>query len=106
MAVSQRNVSSSDGEWISLMDYAMRSGVSLSTLRRHIKANKLVYRVENGRYLLLNPDSCTDHSAVTEDQQDALLTKAELQRAREEISELRMLIALYEEKLPHAGLDC
>lgn len=40
------------GEWITLMDYAMKKGVSLSTLRRHIKANKIQYRVENGRYLL------------------------------------------------------
>jgi hypothetical protein len=40
------------GEWIPLMDYAMKKGVSLSTLRRHIKANKIQYRVENGRYLL------------------------------------------------------
>lgn len=40
------------GEWIPLMDYAMKKGVSLSTLRRHIKANKVQYRVENGRYLL------------------------------------------------------
>src|SRR4051812_39569036 len=40
------------GEWVPLMDYAMKTGISLSTLRRHIKANKIRYKLEDGRYLL------------------------------------------------------
>lgn len=47
------------GEWIPLMDYAGRTGISLSTLRRYIKSNRIPHRTEDGRYLLLfqeNPD--------------------------------------------------
>ncbi|MGZ3708655.1 MAG: hypothetical protein ACXWOH_09880 [Bdellovibrionota bacterium] len=98
------------GEWVPLMDYAIRKNVSLSTLRRHIKANKIPHRVENGRYLLLvekegaipvlnmREDSATLHSAVHK-------LEGDLQRAQEEIAELKTLIALYEENLPPQRLN-
>jgi hypothetical protein len=97
------------------MDYAVRKGVSLSTLRRHIKANKIQYKVENGRYLLFDGDAEIPHSpapaaaSVKEEPRDpqssamlqAKLQKVErdLRQAQEEIAELKMLIALYEEKM-------
>ena len=81
--------------WIPLMDYAIKNGVSLSTLRRHIKANKIQYRVENGRYLLLD-DS---------DGQSRHRLERDLAKAREEIAELKTLIALYEERMAHQRLD-
>lgn len=121
--------------WIPLMDYAMKKGVSLSTLRRHIKANKIAYKIENGKYLL--PDEAT-HGAVASsdsvasfarplpaasavftahtaapdainDQLALQLTvqglRQDLQRAHEEIAELKTLIALYEERLPNTRFD-
>ena len=111
------------GDWVPLMDYAMKTGVSLSTLRRHIKANKIRYRVENGRYLLqLNsqtsgPVSLASHSAATSipssdsveqqtvQQLHARIRKmsAELQKAQEEIAELKTLIAFYEESMGRAS---
>lgn len=78
------------------MDYATKTGVSLSTLRRYIKSNKILYRVENGRYLLLDRSSTTEPKRAPEVDR----IKAELQRAREEIAELKTLIAFYEERLP------
>lgn len=39
-------------QWIPLMDYSMKKGISLSTLRRHIKSKKIPFKIENGRYLL------------------------------------------------------
>jgi predicted site-specific integrase-resolvase len=81
-------------EWISLMDYATTKGVSLSTLRRHIKANKIPYKVENGRYLL--PLNAADNPTAE---------KIALQKAQEEIAELKTLIAFYEEKLPKQRFD-
>ncbi len=86
------------------MDYAIRRGFSLSTLRRHIKANKIQYRVENGKYLLLdNPDatppSITGQQAAAVLQAKLQKVEMDLQKAQEEIAELKMLIALYEEKM-------
>lgn len=91
--------------WISLMDYAVKKGISLSTLRRHIKANKLTYKVENGRYLLWDGKTLEQaHSSLPSEashsvqMQQIQNLQIELLKAREEIAELKTLIALYEEK--------
>jgi len=89
------------GTWIPLMDFAMRRGVSLSTLRRQIKANKVRYRLERGRYLLF--DELRSHAARGPDGEELgrrlRAVEGELERAREEIAELKMLVALYEEQI-------
>ncbi len=45
--------SESNGLWLSLTEYAVRSGVSTSTIRRKIKSNSILYRLDNGRYMIL-----------------------------------------------------
>jgi hypothetical protein len=104
--------------WIPLMDYAIKKGISVSTLRRHIKARKVTYKIEEGRYLLLdqgntevtpshinsglNPSGLKpDYSNEVEVLQTRLQrVTQDLTRAQEEIAELKTLIALYEEKIP------
>ena len=93
------------GEWLPLMEYAIRKGVSLSTLRRHIKSNKVRYRVEGGKYLLFDDDGAegaSNDSPVVESGLHSKVQKLEydLRKAQEEIAELKTLIALYEEKPP------
>ncbi len=80
-------------DWIPLLEFALKKGVSLSTLRRHIKAGKIPFKVEDGRYLLFDDSSGQMNPSLAGLQED-------LQRAQEEIAELKTLIALYEEKLP------
>ena len=38
--------------WLPLTEYALRSGMSISTLRRKIKSNNIEYKMEEGRYLI------------------------------------------------------
>jgi len=38
--------------WLPLTEYAVRSGVSLSTIRRKIKTNSIQFRLDRGRYLI------------------------------------------------------
>lgn len=38
--------------WLPLTEYALRSGMSISTLRRKIKSNAVDYKMEEGRYLI------------------------------------------------------
>jgi hypothetical protein len=38
--------------WLPLTEYALRSGMSISTLRRKIKSNNIEYKMEDGRYLI------------------------------------------------------
>ncbi|MBI2607003.1 MAG: hypothetical protein HYW49_13095 [Deltaproteobacteria bacterium] len=88
--------------WVPLLDYAVLKGVSTSTLRRYIKAKKVEYKIENGRYLLR---SDAPRTGSTQDFWNASSTQdgiSVFQRVREleqEISELKMLVAIYEEKL-------
>jgi len=85
------------GIWISLMAFAARRRISLSTLRRHIKANKITYKIENGRYLLWDEEVSEDHSQNSDSETDLRKIQTELQKALEEIAELKTLIAFYEE---------
>ena len=83
------------GHWLSLMDYANQNDVSLSTLRRHIKAQKVRYKTENGRYFLwsnsISPSTESPLSLVEE-------LKLQLRMAHEEIAELKTLVAFYEDQ--------
>jgi hypothetical protein len=88
-------------EWIPLMDYAIKNGVSLSTLRRHIKSNKIAYKLENGKYFLPD-DEPTLMSNSTSTVEKLTL---DLQKAQEEIVELKTLIAFYEETGLQQNLD-
>ncbi len=86
------------GEWLSLMEYATRNGVSISTLRRQIKGGRLLPRTEGGRYLLWH-DAAQPAPART-DTTSPRVAELELQlkKAREEIAELKTLLAFYEEQ--------
>jgi hypothetical protein len=90
-------------EWLPLVDYSVQTGLSLSTLRRHIKAGKVEFRIDQGRYLLRRTSFSTPGTLPGFDRPHALEPNAnllaQLQQAREEIAELKMLVAIYEEQL-------
>ena len=85
--------SKSEGTWLPLVEYATKKNISLSTLRRYIKADKVVYKVEQKRYLLWD-ESPASH------QGEVYRLQRELKKAHEEIAELKTLIAFYEEQIP------
>lgn len=89
--------------WIPLMDYAMKTGISLSTLRRYIKAKKIQYRIENGRYLLFDGEAMPGQMPAvlfsSDDDGQVTQLQGKLKKAQEEIAELKTLIAFYEESL-------
>lgn len=41
------------GQWLPLIEFSIRSGVSLSTIRRKIKSNSIPFKLEKGKYLVL-----------------------------------------------------
>jgi hypothetical protein len=109
------------GDWIPLMDFAARKGVSISTLRRYIKSNKMKYRVDDGRYLVWDdgkalelgvggkPSHIKDFARKTLSTDTVVLQEqlremeVELARAQEEIAELKTLVNLYEERINSRG---
>lgn len=60
------------GTWLPLTEYAVRCGISLSTIRRKIKLNRIPFRLDRGRYLIfienenapVNPRVASDTSRV------------------------------------------
>jgi hypothetical protein len=52
--------------WRTLVDYAFRKSVSLSTLRRHIKSGKVQHRLEDGRYLVWDADPAVTTGQASE----------------------------------------
>ncbi|MFN7685598.1 MAG: hypothetical protein ACK5QT_09325 [Oligoflexia bacterium] len=91
------------GEWLSLMEYATRNGVSLSTLRRQIKGGKIDSRMEAGRYLVWDSrDPSASPNKIHPEPQSSREAELEsmLKKAREEIAELKTLLAFYEEQPP------
>ena len=113
------------GHWLSLMDYARKNELSLSTLRRYIKAKKVNFKLEEGRYLLWDESESADSEkplaapvqtvspgfnsyveqfSLQHSDRSVLLdqlksTQCELQKTKEEVAELKTLIAYYEERL-------
>ena len=85
-----------NSQWVPLVDFAVKRGVSLSTLRRYIKQGKVVFRVENGRYLLRD-DGSFPRAKVHPLQVQVVKLESDLQKAQEEIAELKTLIAFYED---------
>ena len=101
--------------WVPLVEFSVKKGISLSTLRRYIKANKIPWKLVEGRYLLKDdgtftaprnhdphgyasggPEAKPETKGVVEARLKNLET--ELTAANEEIAELKTLVAFYDEK--------
>lgn len=52
--------------WLPLNDYANRHRLSVSTLRRRIKAQKVQFRLEDGKYFILDDLDAPSSPAITQ----------------------------------------
>ncbi len=89
-----------EGKWLSVLEYASYKKKSISTVRRYLKANRVKYKEENGKYFIWVKNFVPKYS---EDEKSIVNLKFELERLKkenlelkEEISELKMLVTLYE----------
>lgn len=57
--------------WLSLTEYSMKHKVSISTLRRKIKSTEIPYRLEDGKYVILD-DSDDQNNASNEKHRPSL----------------------------------
>jgi len=94
-------MANTEGTWLSILDYSHFKKVSISTIRRHIKANLVKWKEHDGKYLIWTPAGVKE--MATRKEGDALALRLELQRLAlenrqliEELNEARMLIRLYE----------
>ena len=98
-------------KWVPLVEFSVTKGISLSTLRRYIKANKIPWKLLEGRYLVMddgtfasprNHDPRSQNSSIQSQDKDVESRlknlESSLNAANEEIAELKTLVAFYEEK--------
>jgi cell division protein FtsB len=95
-----------DGIWLSILDYANIKRISISTIRRSIKAGHVKYKEENGKYFLWTNRNVDKAQHTSMFEFEAL--KAENKKLIEEITDLKTLLSAYEyqkinafEALPH-----
>jgi hypothetical protein len=74
--------------WLSITEFSVTNKMSPSTIRRKIKANTIKFKLEDGKYYLL--DEKTDSPP---DDKDKLIRSL-----REEIAELKMLVKILEKQ--------
>ena len=90
-----------EGTWLSILEYSHFKKVSVSTIRRHIKANLVRWREEDGKHFVW---TAADSGEIESRKDGELLAlKLEMQRLknenrllRGELDEVKMLIRLYE----------
>ncbi len=80
------------GSWLPIVEYATRTGVSISTVRRRIRSNQIVYRLQGGKYLVKYgaEDFAKGLREIGISSVEEL--KEEVEQLHEENAELRMLV--------------
>ncbi len=94
----------SEGVWLSISDYSRYKNVSISTIRRHLKAHILRHKEENGKYFIYVPST---EKVKLREEDELFRLRLELEEVRstlrllqDEKDELKMLVDLYENKQP------
>jgi hypothetical protein len=99
-------------KWVPLVEFSVQKGISLSTLRRYIKSNKIPWKLLEGRYLVMDdgtftaprnqeirsPTAPAAEAPVSDPDSRYRELQSSLHAAHEEIAELKTLLAFYEEK--------
>ena len=85
------------GKWLAILEYAHKTGKSISTLRRYIKSGKVEYKLEGGKYFILFDES--NLLKTNSQANEAKELEQALKKKEDEINELKMLINLYESRL-------
>ena len=91
-----------EGKWLSVLEYASFKNKSISTVRRYIKANRVKFKQESGKYFIWTKNFLDNKS---EDERNNLELKFEIERLKKEniylkdqLSEMQMLVNIYEQK--------
>lgn len=89
-----------EGKWLSILEYAAYKKKSISTVRRYIKANRVKFKEDNGKYFIWTKNFV---ETSDETQKESLELKFENQRLKkeirlltEELAEMKMLVSIYE----------
>ena len=95
-----------EGLWLPITDYSEYREISISTIRRYIKANRVQYKMQKGKYFIFVKEN--NYQKKQRQKECELLElrlnskdlEAKVKILEEENNDLKMLIKLYEGKLP------
>ncbi len=93
-----------EGIWLSINEYSDYRGISISTIRRYIKASQVKSKFENGKYYIYVNEGNLERYQTRKESENLthLLKIKELEQKNrllmEEVNELKMLINIYEQK--------
>jgi uncharacterized protein YlxW (UPF0749 family) len=85
-------------KWLPIVQYAEFKNISITSVRRYIKASRVKYKKINGKYFVLARNfqfKETTNNKKINDLED------KIKRLQEENQELKMLISVYEKRLEH-----
>jgi len=99
-------MSSTEGSWLSILDYAQFSGRSISTIRRYIKSGRLKTKQEGGKFFIFVAGTFQKSDDELSQKLFARLeeVEAENKKLKAELNEMKMLVRLYEDKKTESGL--
>ncbi len=94
-------MANTEGTWLTINDYSLFKNISISTIRRRIKANLVKWKNIDGKYHIWTASKTED--IETRKEGELLGHRLEIQRLEmenrkllEEISEMKMLVNIYE----------
>jgi cell shape-determining protein MreC len=99
-----------EGKWLTVLEYASFKNKSISTVRRYIKANRVKFKEENGKYLIWTKNFFSDFQSPKEQREVVKMRfeidrlQSEIKSVKEENEELKMLINILEQKLAPTNL--
>lgn len=89
-----------NGKWLSIVEYSLYRNISVSSVRRYIKSDKVQCRLIKGKYYVWATNyykKLADQN--TQDQNgDLALLLEQNNQLKEENQELKMLVQLYERR--------
>lgn len=94
---------SGEGHWLSIAEYSNFKDISVSTVRRYIKANRVKYKKESGKYLIfvarekLEPQNLDQQKENLQLKLEIDYLKQKVLKLEEENNDLKMLVSIYED---------
>jgi hypothetical protein len=97
-------IMNNDGVWLSILEYSKLKNISVSTIRRYIKADRVQYKKEDGKFLIfMNKENYQRYEESNNNESSILEYRLKIQELeimnkalRLENDELKMLVQIYE----------
>jgi len=98
---------SEQGRWCTITEYSQLRSLSVSTIRRYIKANRVKHKLVDGKYFIMIGDQRLKQAGQKEEKEilrlqlENDLMRRELKLIKQELEDQKMLLSIYErEKIP------